>query len=68
MGVLLKIGSDVPPPAVLLHETISNYSDLVKSGNKRLITVASDETNGGETSLYYWTGTKLLYLVVQDVI
>lgn len=52
----------------VLNETVNTYADIVMSGPKREIMVLEDETNGGAISFYKWTGSALLYLVVQDVI
>jgi hypothetical protein len=43
-------------------ETVATYADITSSTEKRFIIVTSDETNGGDRSLYMYTGTQLQFL------
>lgn len=54
--------------ATVAQTVVETYADITLSGQRRLIQVNADETNGGATSLYYWTGSELLFIVVQDVV
>jgi hypothetical protein len=53
--------------ATRVFQTVNNFSSIVQSGSPRIIFVLSDETDANEAKLYIWTGTKLVWLVTQDL-
>jgi hypothetical protein len=48
-------------------ETKATFADVTLTGDKRIIDVVADESNGGERTLYYFDGTKLNWIVSQII-
>jgi hypothetical protein len=48
---------------------VATYAEMVSDSvgkSARFYQVTADETNSGETTLYWWNGTKLNWVVTQE--